>query len=185
MQNRTDNVCRNTRLIILHHGKLKRHDPRILNQDIKPLQPLRTFGKVLDGLIVREIELPHFDNARSSRRLLNGFLGPLALFEVADGEDDFGGVEADKVAGGFETEAGVAAGDDDGLVGVFFSGVGGYGEELGAHECNGGLHVRHLGGGELSLDNWIIDWTVIDEGSSRELLVRLKQRGAWNATQDK
>ena len=153
MQNRTDNIRRNTRLIILHHGKIKRHDPRILNQDIEPLQPLRTFRKALDGLIVREIELPDFDDARSSRRLLNGFLGRLALFEVADGEDDFGGVEADKVAGGFETEAGVAAGDDDGLVGVFFCGVGGYGEELGAHECDGGLHVRHLGGRGLSLDN--------------------------------
>ena len=67
MQNRTDNVRRNTRLIILHHGKIKRHDPRILNQNIKSLQPLRTFRKVLDGLIVREIELPDFDDARSAR----------------------------------------------------------------------------------------------------------------------
>ena len=102
---------------------------------------------------MREIELPDFDNTRSARRLLNGFLGRLALFEIADGEDNFGGVEADKVAGGFETEAGVAAGDDDGLVGVFFGGVGGYGEELGAHECDGGLHVRHLDGRGLRLDS--------------------------------
>ena len=85
--------------------------------------------------------------------MLNGFLGRLAIFEVADGEDDFGGVEADKVAGGFETKAGVAAGDDNGLVGVLFCGVGGDGEELGAHECEWGLNVRHLGGGGVSLDS--------------------------------
>ena len=102
---------------------------------------------------MREIELPDFDDTRSARGSLDGFLGRLALVEVADGEDDFGGVEADKVAGGFEAEAGVAAGDDDGLVGVFFCGVGGYGEELGAHECDGLLHVRHLGGRILSLDS--------------------------------
>ena len=74
---------------------------------------------------MREIELPHFEHARASCRLLDGFLGRLALFEGADGEDDFGGVETDEVAGGFEAEAGVAAGDDDGLVGVFLGGVGG------------------------------------------------------------
>lgn len=146
MQNRTDNVRRNTRLIVLRLYKSRRQDPRILHQDVQSLEPLRAPRKVLDGLVVREIELPDFDDAGAAGGLLDGSLGRLALFEGADGEDDFGGVEADEVAGGFEAEAGVAAGDDDGLVGVFFGGVGGDGEELGAHECDGGVHVGHLGG---------------------------------------
>lgn len=55
------------------------------------------------------------------------------------------------MTGCFETEAGIAAGDDDGLAGVLLGGVGRDGEELGAQECDGRLHVRHLGGlvGEL------------------------------------
>ena len=146
MQNRTDNIRRNRRLILLHPRKIKRHDPCILNQNIQSLQPLRALRKVLDGLIVREIELPHFDDIGAACGLLDGFLSRLAFFEAADGENDFGGVEADEVAGCFEAEAGVAAGDDDGLVGVFLGGVGGDGEELGAHECDGGCHVWHFGG---------------------------------------
>ena len=50
------------------------------------------------------------------------------------------------MAGCFETEAGVAAGDDDGLVGEFLGGVRRDGEQLGTQECDGGLYVRHLGG---------------------------------------
>lgn len=46
----------------------------------------------------------------------------------------------------FETEAGVAACDDDGLAGILLGGVGGGKEELGAQEGNGGLHAGHLGG---------------------------------------
>ena len=50
------------------------------------------------------------------------------------------------MAGCFETEAGVAAGDEDGLASVFFGRVGRDGEELGAQKCDGRLHVRHVGG---------------------------------------
>ena len=32
------------------------------------------------------------------------------------------------------------------MAGVFLGGIGWDGEELGAQECDGGLHVRHLGG---------------------------------------
>ena len=146
MQNRTDNIRRNTRLIILHHREIKRHDPRIFNQNVKPLQPLRALCKFLDRLIRREIKLPHLDDARPSGGLFDGFFRGLAFFEIADREDDFGGVKTHKVARGFETEAGVAACDDDGLAGVFFGGVGGVEEELGAEEGNGLLNVGHLGG---------------------------------------
>ena len=146
MQDRADNVRSNTRLIILHHREIERHNPRILNKNVKPLQPLRTPRKVFDGLIRREIELPHLDDARPSCRFFDGFFRGLAFFEIADREDDFGGVETYKVARCFETEAGVAACDDDGLAGVLLGGVGGVEEELGAQEGNGGLHVGHLGG---------------------------------------
>ena len=145
MQNRTDNIRRNSRLVILHRGKSERHDARILNQDIKSLQALGALRKVLDRLIVRQIKLPHLDDTRTPRRLLDGSSCLVTFFEIADRKDDFGGVETDKVAGCFEAEAGVAAGDDDGLAGVFLGGVWGDGEPLGADECDGGLHVRHLG----------------------------------------
>lgn len=39
----------------------------------------------------------------------------MALFQVSYSEDEPGRVQTDKVAGGFETEACVGAGDDDGL----------------------------------------------------------------------
>ena len=146
MQNRAHDIRSNSRLVILHQRKLIRQDARILDQNVESLQPLRTLCEVLDGLVVRQIKQPHLDDARTSGGLLDGLLGGLALFKVADGDDDFGGVEAHKVTGGFETEAGVGAGDDDGLAGVLFGGVGRDGEELGAHECDGRLHVRHVGG---------------------------------------
>ena len=146
MQNRTDDIRRHARLILLHHLKPTRQDPRVLHHDVQPLQPHRALRKEPDGLVVREVELPDLDDARAAGRLLDGLLRRLALFDVPDGEDDFGGVEADEVAGGFEAEAGVAAGYDDGLVGVFFGGVGGGEEELGAHEGEGALHVGHFGG---------------------------------------
>lgn len=146
MQHRADDIRRDARLVVLHDGKVERHDSRILHQNVQSLQPLRTLREVLDRLIVRQIELPHFGNARPSCGFLDGFLRRLALFEVADGEDNFGGVETHEVAGRFETEAGIAACDDDGLAGVLFGGVRGDGEKLGAQECDGRLHVRHLGG---------------------------------------
>ena len=145
MQDRTDDIRRQTRLIPLHHLKLACQNPRILHHNIQPLQAHRALSEKPDRLIVREVELPDLDDARAAGRLLNGPLGRLALFDGPDGEDDFGGVEADEVAGGFEAEAGVAAGHDDGLVGVLFGGVGGRDEELGAHEREGFLHVGHLG----------------------------------------
>lgn len=101
---------------------------------------------------MREVELPYLDDAGAAGGLLDGPFRRVAFFEVPDGEDDFGGVEADEVAGGFEAEAGVAAGYDDGLVGVFFSGVRGCDEELRAHEGEGFLHVGHLGG--LGVECW-------------------------------
>ena len=146
VQNRTDNIRSDARLIILHHREIERHNPRILHENVKSLQPLRTPRKVLDRLIRREIELPHLDDAHTSCRLFDGFFRGFAFFEVADCEDDFGGVETHKVARCFEAEAGVAACDDDGLAGVLFGGVGGLEEELGAQEGNGGLYVGHLGG---------------------------------------
>ena len=146
MQNRTDDIRRHARLVLLHHLKLTRQDPRVLHHDVQPLQSHRALRKEPDRLVVREVELPDLDDARAAGRLLNGPFRRLAFFEVAHGEDDFGGVEADEVAGGFEAEAGVAAGYDDGLVGVFFGGVWGGEDELGAHEGQGALHVGHFGG---------------------------------------
>ena len=128
MQNRTDDIRRHARLVLLHHLKLTRQNPRVLHHDVQPLESHRALGKEPDGLVVREVELPYLDDARAAGRLLNGLFRRLAFFEVPDREDDFGGVEADEVAGGFEAEAGVAAGYDDGLVGVFLGGVlGDYG----------------------------------------------------------
>ena len=92
---------------------------------------------------MREIKLPDLNDTVTTGGLLDGFLRRFAFGEVADGEDDLGGVEADKVAGCFEAEAGVAARHDDGLAGVFLCGVGWDGEELGAHECEG-VWVGHL-----------------------------------------
>lgn len=43
--------------------------------------------------------------------------GFFAFGEGADGEDDSGGVEDEILAGGFEAEAGVGAGDYDGFAG--------------------------------------------------------------------
>ena len=146
MQNRTDDIRRHARLILLHHLKLPRQDHPILHNNLQPFQSHRALGKEPDRLVVREIELPDLDDVRPAGRLLDGFFRCLTFFEVPDGEDDFGGVEADEVAGGFEAEAGVAAGYDDGLVGVFLCGVRGGEQELGAHEGEGFLHVGHFGG---------------------------------------
>ena len=141
MQNRTDDIRRQARLILLHQREPTRQDPRVLHHNVQPLESHGALGKEADGLVVREVELPDFEDARAAGGPLDGPPGRLALFDVPDGEDDFGGVEADEVAGGFEAEAGVAAGDDDGLAGVLFGGVWGHGEELGAEEGEGFLHV--------------------------------------------
>lgn len=179
MQNGADNIGSNARLVIFHHGEIEGHDSRILNQNVKSFQALRTLCEVLDRLIVSKIKLPHLDNTGTSCCFLDGSLCRLALFEVANCEDDFGGIETHEVAGCFETEAGVAACDNDGLTGVFLGGVGRDGEELGAQERDGRLYVRHLGG--LVLSTQCVFACVRARSRKREVMVvMLKGQGAWN-----
>ena len=75
-------------------------------------------GEGLDGGVGREVEFPDIDDGAGFVQA--GFdvgFGLVSLVKIADGQDDFVGVEADEVAGCFETEAVAGAGDDDGLAG--------------------------------------------------------------------
>lgn len=81
-----------------------------------------------------QVQRPHLDDAvavstraapasAEGQGAFNVGLGRLASLGAAAGQDDFGGVETDKVAGGFEAETNVAAGHDDGLAGEVMVGV--------------------------------------------------------------
>ena len=79
----------------------------------------------------------------------------MTLFEAADTENDFGGVQTGEVAGGFEAESDVGTGDDDCLAGEGLGGVGKGDEFLGVDEAGEGAAGWHgcggVGGWKLGL----------------------------------
>ncbi len=133
-------IRRNLHLIPLRHARrIQTQQRRIRQHHIQPLQlPLGTATKRAHTLKRTQIQRPDLDHGVAG--LLLGQLdvrpGGLAALGAAAGQDDAGGAQADKVAGGFEAEAAVCAGDDDGAAGVGGAGEG-EGAELGLEEVSG------------------------------------------------
>lgn len=99
------------------------------------------FDKSDNGVLVAHVELPYFDSgcwdiaARG-----DGFGGCFAFRDGADGEDDFGGVEADEKTSCFETKTCVGARDYYCLVGEVGVLLGDLDQELGVQEVEEVYH---------------------------------------------
>ena len=128
-----NDIRRDLHLIALGHlGRIQTEQGRIGQQHVQPLQ-LRVGAAAKGAHAVEgaEVERPDLDHGGGLRLgllgLLDGGFGGFAALGAPAGEDHAGGAEADKVAGCFEPEAAVGAGDDDGA-----SGIGGGGDGEGA-----------------------------------------------------
>lgn len=131
-------IRRHMQLVLLRHLPPLRHQSRVLEQHIQPVQiPLGLGREPPHGFIAREIERPHFHGVFPAP--LDGgndvAFGHLAFFRVADREDDLARAEADEVTGGFEAETRVAARNDDGLAGEIVLRDRWGDEELGVEEA--------------------------------------------------
>lgn len=87
----------------------------ILEHSVQALQTLCLLGEGLHTGVLGEIDCPHLDHASALGGLLDITLRLLALGKAAAAKNDFGGTQADEVAGCLLSKTGVAAGDDDGL----------------------------------------------------------------------
>lgn len=108
-----------------------RGDPCVLDHHVQAVQlGGRARAKVPDALKAAHVDLPDLDDAALRRRRrrrtggLNVGAGRLTLVRVAARQDDLGRAETAKVPGGFQAQAHVGPGDDDGLALVVLVGVG-------------------------------------------------------------
>lgn len=106
-------------------------DAGVFNEDVEAGKLGGSFGEGFDGVIAGEVEGPDFDDAvLAAGAFFDGFFGCVSFSDMTDRKDDFSGIEAGEVAGRFETESDIGAGDDDGLAGEGAVGVGKAGDEL-------------------------------------------------------
>ena len=105
-------------------------------------------GKCFDGVVGGEVEGPDFDDGGVALGgVFDVSFGCFSGLGVADGEDQFRGFEARKMACGFLSEACVGTGDDDGLAGEGGCRIDWLEPELGPEEALG--YEAHRGGGVL------------------------------------
>ena len=120
-QERAVHIDLHRRLDAIDLGPARHRDPRIFTDRIDAVQLRRRLRRErADGVVVAEVEVPDLRHAGAPRGPLDGLLRGVAFGERAAGEDYFGGVEPDEVAGGFDAEPRVGAGDDEGLAGAVF-----------------------------------------------------------------
>jgi len=84
-------------------------------------------GERLNAWVRRHVELPYLNFAIGVDELgtdLDGGFGGEALVDGANAQNKLGDAELSKFKGGFEAEAGVRAGDEDGPVGESCGGRG-------------------------------------------------------------
>lgn len=130
-------------------------NPGVLDHHVQPVQlPLGAGAEGPHALVGLQVKRPYLHHARSAAR--GGFdvgLGGLALFGGPHCQNHALGVEAGEVPGGFEPEADVGAGHDDGfgVVGLFW---GREGPPLSSTEKQGGCVMQQ----RTKLGNRHLDW---------------------------
>ena len=103
-----------------------------MDNHVESLQTLCFLRKLLDGIVVGEVEWPDFNDAWGFLFGVENFVFcGFAFGSSAAGDYDFGSIEADKVASSLETQTDIGAGDDDSFVGELARGIAGSDKELG------------------------------------------------------
>lgn len=126
-QKRRHHIHRHRALVPLGQHASARHNRhrRILHHDVQPVQPLRPLAERLDALEAGQVQRPHLhDVPAGTRAAQDGRFGRFSALGAAAGEDDLGCVEACEVPRGFEADADVGAGYDDGLAGEVVGWIG-------------------------------------------------------------
>lgn len=132
-----------------------RREAGIAHEDIDAIQLLSLLRKGFDARKVTKVDKPDIEFGRAvGMRGADGSDGSVAFALVAAGDDDTISLEAGEVASGFEAEANVGAGGDDGsacLEGVWDGEV----LELAGHFVKKSDHCKSCEKLDVELRDWM------------------------------